>query len=113
MKCKTPKFRDKDSYKTYKTLVERWSNITDEEPNARATALILNIENNKALNEVVKRTSSIKSVDDLLKVLDNIFRHEVDPVGDLFNKYKDFDTIARTEEETIKEYIDRFTYLKE
>ena len=85
MKCRPPKFKEQESYKTYRALVERWSEITDETPGSeRATALILNIENKRALNEVVKRTEQIQSVKNLLEVLDQLFRKEVDPIGELF-----------------------------
>ena len=112
-KTKPPKFTEKQNYKNWKTLVERWIKITDEPKDDMATVLILHIENSKAMNEVVKRSATINSVEQLLEVLDNVFRREVDPIGDLFLKYKEFDTIERREGETIREYIDRFTYLQE
>ena len=79
---KLPKFKDSTCYKEWKETIIIWNEVTDEPENKRAGLIILSIENSKAKRELLRRKNDIATLSDLVRVLDELFRHEIDPVGD-------------------------------
>lgn len=115
MRRKAPVFNERDSYKDWRTLTDRWMRMPDVQKmgnEAICNDLILGISQPKARKEVLKRSNQIVESTDLFEVLDNLFRSEIDPIGELFTKYREFDTIIRENDESIRDYVERYMFLK-
>ena len=95
-------------------MAKIWAGLTDHknvDDMDLAALLMLSIENKKAKKEIINKKGQIVSPDELFKVLDKLYINETDPIGELFRKYREFDTIERKDEERIQTYIDRFVDL--
>lgn len=113
-KSKPPVFEEGDNYKEWKASIEVWQEVTNENEQSQAGLIILSVKNPKARSALLKlRKDDRGNTEKLFQVLDQLHQHEIDPVGELFTIYKAFDRIERGEEESIAEYIHRFSTLYE
>ena len=113
-RMKPPKFTEKESYKDWKIMAKIWAGLTEHDNSNDmdlAALLMLNIDNKKAKKEIINKKDMINSPDHLFTVLDKLYINEIDPIGELFQKYREFDTIEREDDERIQTYIDRFVDL--
>lgn len=114
MRVSTPKFSTDTRYADWKVLVNRWLGTRDAgrfEPNEICNELFMAVTNPKAKREILQKSGQINSSEDLFRVLDVLFRAEVDPIGQLFVRWREFEQTLRGDEESISDYIDRVSFL--
>ena len=107
-----PVFRDGMHYKEWKAAIEVWSEVNNEDLPVQASLVVLAVEHPKARSMLLKLHKEDRcSVEKIFKAMDKLYKNEVDPVGELFKKYRSFDRIERGENEEIHEYLNRYMTL--
>ena len=106
-----PTFRRDGNYKEWKARIKVWVDVCGVEVTDRASLVMLEIEDRKALKAALRLTEekrrSPKGVEELLKLLDLAFDNE-DPIGELVEAYRDFLNVRRMEKESISEFVYRY-----
>ena len=111
---KPPSFKDSSDYREWKASIEVWQDVTKEQPNTQASMVVLAVENQKARTALLKLKKEERTcLADIFRVLDKLYQNEIDPIGELFKKYRTFDKLERKEDEEVYEYLNKFVSLYE
>ena len=91
-----PPFRVDMNYKEWKAAIDVWSEVNHEGQGVQASLVLLAVEHPKARSMLLKLPREDRStIEQIFTAMDRLYKNEVDPVGELFKKYRSFDRIER------------------